>query len=506
MQQVDLAFVNGKLFAPDRDQAQALAVCNGRIAALGSDVQVRALVDETTRVVDLGGRALLPGFVDAHTHLLTTGLQRTFYLDAHTASLDDLLQKVEAVARQRPQGQWIVGRGWDESTWEAARYPSLYDLDRVAPQHPVALIRVCGHILSVNSAALGAVALKDNAVTVDRAHGWLREESAWGFLDHVEPDLDERVRALEAGIYHAHARGVTSIHDVVDTKVIQAYGVLQRAGKLNLRVRLNLVRETFDALLKTGLRGEFGDDFLRLGALKLFADGSIGARNAALLEPYEGEPRTRGELNLNYGQQALVAWLRKGHENGFQLMVHAIGDGAIGAVLDAYEAVGIAPQHRARVEHLELPHDEHLARMERLGVVASMQPNFLQWSGAGKLYEQRLGAERDALIDPHRRVLEHNVPLAFGSDSMPLDPLYGVRLALSAPHEAQRLLLEQALRGYTAGGAYAGRCEARLGTLELGKAADVIVLGDDPFKTPQTLERCRVEQTYVAGQQVYPTT
>jgi len=503
VQQADLAFVNGRLFAPDHDQAQALAVRDGRILALGSDRQVRALVAETTRVVDLEGKALLPGFVDAHTHLLTTGLQRTFYLDAHTASLDDLLQKVEAAARQRPPGQWIVGRGWDESTWKAAQYPSLDDLDRVAPQHPVALIRVCGHILSVNSAALKAVVLDDNAGTVDRAHGWLREESAWNFLDdHVEPDLNERVKALEAGIAHAHAHGVTSIHDVVDTKVIQAYGVLQRAGKLNLRVRLNLVRETFDALLKTGLRGEFGGDFLRLGALKLFADGSIGARNAALLEPYLGQPRTRGELV--YPQQDLVAWLKKGHENGFQLMVHAIGDGAIERVLDAYEAVGIAPQHRARVEHLELPHQRHLERMERLGVVASMQPNFLQWSGAGKLYEQRLGAERDALIDPHRRVLERAAPLAFGSDSMPLDPLYGVRLVVNAPHEAQRLSLEQALRSYTSGGAYAGRCETTLGTLELGQAADLVVLSEDPFASPQALERCRVEQTYVAGQQVYP--
>jgi len=502
VQQADLAFVNGRLFAPDHDRVQALTVRDGRIVALGSDRQVRALVAETTRVVDLEGKALLPGFIDAHTHLLTTGLQRTFYLDAHTSSLDDLLQKVEAAAQQRPLGQWIVGRGWDESTWKAARYPSLDDLDRVAPQHPVALIRVCGHILSVNSAALAATPLKDNAATVDRAHGWLREESAWGFLSHVEPDLDERVMALEAGIAHAHARGVTSIHDVVDRKVIQAYGALQRAGTLNLRVRLNLVRETFDAVLKTGFGGEFGDGFLRLGALKLFADGSIGARNAALQTPYLGQPRTRGELV--YPQQDLVAWLRKGHENGFQLMVHAIGDGAIERVLDAYEAVGIAPQHRARVEHLELPHDKHLARMERLGVVASMQPNFLQWSGAGKLYEQCLGTERDAIIDPHRRVLEHSVPLALGSDSMPLDPLYGVRRVVNAPHEAQRLSLEQALQAYTAGSAYAGRCEASLGTLELGQAADLVVLSEDPFASPQALERCCVEQTYVAGQQVYP--
>lgn len=494
----ELAFVNGPIQTQTDAPAQALAVSQGKIVALGEEAQVRALAGERTRVIDLNGRALLPGFIDAHTHLLRTGMEHTLYLDADAPSLDELLQRVEAEAKAREPGQWVVGRGWDDGRWSGGRYPSRADLDRVAPDHPVALIRVCGHILCVNGRALQEVPVKDDAHTVDRDHGWLREESAWTFLDRIEPDLEVRLAALRAGIAHAHACGITQIHDIADRNEIETYHALQRAGELSLRVRLNVLHPLLDSLIALGIGGEFGDPFLRVGALKLFSDGSLGARNAALGQPYSDDPHTSGQLN--FAQDALVGWMRRGREAGFQLMTHAIGDRAIGAVLDAYEAVGVKPQERARIEHLELPSDAHIDRMARLGVVASMQPNFLQWSGPGKLYQARLGAGRDARIDPHRRVLDSGVALAFSSDSMPVDPLYGVRLAVQAPHEGQRLSAAEALAAYTRGGAYAGFGEAAQGALKVGAWADLVVLSGNPLAR---LDGVRVSETFVAGRSVF---
>ncbi len=499
----DSIFTNGRVLtladAPAR--AQALAVRSGRIVSVGANEDARALAGEGTREVDLAGRALLPGFVDAHTHLLRTGMERTFYLDLNGArSADEVFQRVEAAAREREPGAWVVGRGWDESGWHDGRYPTKAALDRVAPRHPVALIRVCGHILSANSQALDRVPLPADPHTVDFAHGWLREEAAWALLDHIEPALDERVQALAAGITYAHACGITSIHEIADLAAIQAYSRLKRSGRLTLRVRLNVRHALLDHLIATGLAGEFGDGLLRLGALKLFADGSIGARNAALKQPYADAPETSGQLN--HAPEELLRWLKKGHEAGFQLMTHAIGDRAISTVLEAYEAVGVQPGDRARVEHLELPDEADLEKMSRLGVVASMQPNFVQWSGPGQMYEARLGKAREARIDPHRVVLDAGVPLAFSSDSMPVGPLYGMHLAVNAPHDAQRVTVEQALHAYTLGGAYAGFSEAELGSLAPGKRADLVVLDRDPLAHPDALDRLEVAQVYVGGERV----
>jgi len=326
----DSIFVNGRVIALEDapTRAEALAFQNGVIVHVGSNEDARALAGEGTREVDLAGKALLPGFVDAHTHLLRTGMERTFYLDLNgTRSADEVFQRVEAAARAREPGAWVVGRGWDESGWDEARYPAKAELDKVAPEHPVALIRVCGHILSANSRALERVPLPDDPHTVDVKNGWLREEAAWASLDHIEPALDERVEALEAGMAHAHACGITSIHEIADLAAIQAYSRLKRAGRLTLRVRLNVRHPLLDSLIATGLSGEFGDDRLRIGALKLFADGSIGARNAALKQPYSDAPDTSGQLN--HAPEDLVRWMRKGREAGFQLMTHAIGDRAI---------------------------------------------------------------------------------------------------------------------------------------------------------------------------------
>ena len=503
----DTIFVNARLWSPDSlpEGADALAVIDGKIATIGTSGHVRTWANATTEVVDLRGQTLMPGFIDAHTHLVTDGLQASgLHLDlSATASLGEVTDHVREAARSREPGQWIRGRGWDESRWADGRYLTRDDLDAVAPDHPAALSRVDGHLLVVNSRALDAIEAGEASSTVDREHGLLREEAAWAFLDQIPLTDDDIATAIRAGVEKAHSLGITSVHDIVDADRIRGYHRLHRQGALDLRVRLNPLVQYLDELERLGLGSGFGDEWLQLGAIKFFTDGSIGARNAALFEPYTDEPSTTGELN--YEQSDLDQLVQRSHDAGFQVMLHAIGDRAIEAALTALEAADVGPDDRARIEHLELPTDEQFRRMAERGVVASMQPNFLQWSGPGGMYVQRLGAERDARIDPHQRVLDAGVPLAFGSDTMPIGPIYGLSWAVDAPHDAQRVAPDQALRAYTSGGAYVGFADERCGTLRAGADADLIVLSDDPMTTdPARVGDLRIASTYVGGRLVYP--
>lgn len=498
----DMIFINGVVLREGL-KAEALAVRAGRIWAVASTDEIKRLIGPTTEVVDLKGRALLPGFIDAHMHLVSLGLKETGYLLdlSQTSSLDEALELVRETVRLRGEGAWVRGRGWDESRWPEGRYLTREDLDRVAPKSPVALSRVDGHLLVANSQALKLIPIEADPDEFDPKRGILRERAVESFTRQIRLDLDEIEEAILAAVKLAHSLGITSVHDIVTADHMRAYLRLHRRGKLKLRVRMNPVVEHLDPLIELGFVTGFGDETLKLGAIKLFADGSIGARNAALMEPYADQPATRGKLN--YPQDELCALVRKAHENSFQVMIHAIGDRAIQAALDALEEAGVGPEDRARIEHFELPTEEELDRTEKLGVVASMQPNFLQWSGPGGLYEARLGPERDVRIDPHRAVIEEGIPLAFGSDGMPFGPLYGIQLAVNAPHSSQKLSVEEALRAYTLGAAYAGFDEGELGSLEPGKWADLVVLSEDPIQAWKHLAEVRVEETYLAGERVY---
>jgi len=485
-------------------RAEALAVSEGRILAIGSAEEVLRLRTPNTEIVDLTGRALLPGFIDAHMHLVSHGLREIgYYLDLSEAgSREEALERVREGVRDRGPGEWVLGRGWDESRWPEKRYITRGDLDGIAPENPVALVRVDGHILVANTQALERIPLEAAPEEFDAPTGLLRERAAWAFLAQLRPSSQEVEEAIVAAQKRAHALGITAVHDVVHAEHIRAYLRLYKQGKLTLRVRLNVPVEHLDALVELGLGTGFGDDRLQLGAVKIFADGSIGARNAALSEPYADEPSSQGKLN--YPQEELDRLVKKAHEAGFQLMIHAIGDRAIDAALTALERAGVTPEDRARIEHFELPTEQHLERAARLGVVASMQPNFVQWSGPGSMYEKRLGPERDRRMDPHRWVLERGIPLAFGSDGMPFGPLYGIRCVEKAPHGPQRLTIEEALRAYTWGGAYAGFQERELGTLEPGKRADLVVLSEDPTEPPQRIQSLEVHGLSVEGRQVHP--
>ncbi|MCR4405111.1 MAG: amidohydrolase [Candidatus Acetothermia bacterium] len=500
---ITLLLFNGQVITLGRpSRAEALAISGDRIAAVGSSAQVATLAGEETEVVDLQGRAVLPGFIDAHTHLVSTGLVETIYLDlAEARSLEELLELVRAAAHRRAQGEWLISRRWDETYWPEKRYIERRDLDRVAPDHPAALFRVDGHLLSVNSKALELVKLPGElAGCADLERGLLWEEAAWWFHEQLEPEQEELERAILAGARLAHSLGITSVHDIVKPGHVRAYQALGARGQLKLRVYLNPRGEAASLLMEAGLRTGFGDEWLCLGGVKLFADGSIGAGNAALSEPYLDR---EGRGKLNYDDEELFRVVEEAYEQGWQVLTHAIGDRAIEQVLWAYERAGVRPEDRWRIEHFELANDEQLERAARLGLVASMQPNFLKWAKPGDMYEARLGRERTSRIGPHRLALDSGLKLAFGSDCMPLGPLFGVHQAVNAPYPAQRLTVEEAIRCYTLGGAYASFEEGSKGSLEPGKLADLVVLSEDPFEEPSRIGEIKVEMTFAGGELVF---
>jgi len=480
------------------ERADALAIRCGRIAAVGTAAEVLRLRGPATAVVPLHGRAVLPGFFDAHVHFTQVGLELTFYVELGKArSLAEALDRLHSAAASRPEG-WIVGRGWDESRWPERRYLERADLDRAVPHQPCFAARVDGHILAANTLALARCG-RPNGELVDRDLGHLREDAAWELARVARPDRETLIEAVAAASRHAAALGVTAVADMAAPGDLAAYQPALRRGTLKTRAFLYFPDDELPALETLRVSRGFGPPLLTIqGVREVFVDGSIGACTAALADPYRGG---KGNGQLLFERTALCRLWQEASEAGLQLSIHAIGDRAVEEVLAAARLAGTSAHDRHRIEHLELPTPEQLNHVAALGLVASMQPNFLQWSGPGKMYEDRLGRERDARMDPHAWVVERGIPLAFGSDGMPMGPLYGIGLCLDPPYAPQRLTLRDAIRAYTHGAAYASFAEGDLGTITPGKWADLVVLSADPDRT--LWSEIVVDLTFLAGERIY---
>ena len=505
--------VRGRILTMDRTRptAEAMAIGAGKILAVGTEVQAERWRSRKTKVWRLNrGHVVVPGFLDAHAHLAHDAWRETWIDLSACSSLEEALAILRAKVETAHHGEWIVARGWDESAWPVKRYLTRHDLDRISATHPILANRVDGHMCSVNSAVLRRVDFAANADGLERGAdgaptGVLKEAAAKAARDAIPPPTDEAwARLLESRIRFAHSLGITAVHDVVGAAHIRIYLALRAALRLAIRANLMPYAELLDGPLLTGMRSGSGDEWLRLGALKVFADGSFGARTAALFDPYDDEPRATGQLLQS--PKELTALLARAHAAGFQLAVHAIGDRGVDVVLEAFARVlGRDPRqdHRHRIEHAELFPEDGLDRMRELGLVASMQPNFVaRWSRPGGLYERRLGRDRLPRNNPYREILRRRIPLAFGSDGMPYGPLLGIRGAVDAPFVSQRISAMAAIRAYTAGGAYAGFEEDRLGRLREGLLADFVVLSGDP-RRGRAIRGLAVEATVVAGRRVY---
>lgn len=500
MQIIKVEMILTRGVIPTVPGADSIAIACGRILAVGSKDKVVLLANEATRIIDLAGKAILPGFNDAHTHFLQLGLAEIgFRIDLAGLSRKDALSQLAAATRERGSGEWVVGLGWDESRWHDRRPFVREDLDRIAVDRPLVAVRLDGHLLTANTAALRRLPPSIAASAVEATDGILREETAFYLLRTLSPDRATVREALYAAAACAHRLGITSVHAMLPPD-LSIY--MRERGRLPLRVTLCPEVSMLEPLEKLGVTSGFGDEWLRIGGIgEIFVDGSLGAGNAALSEPYTDS----GEIGaLNYSEQGLTALIERAERAGLQTVIHAIGDRAIGLVLNAHAAVGTSPEMRHRIEHFELPTPVQIERAGELALNISMQPNFVgNWSGEEKMYQERLGKERDSKIDPHRLVVDSGLPLAFGSDCMPISPLYGIHSAVNAPYAGQRLRVEEAIFCYTEAGARLSFEEGTKGRIEAGMLADFVILDKDPREERSQIRERTVEMTILNGKIVY---
>jgi predicted amidohydrolase YtcJ len=533
--QADLLLFNGRIYTmdPAHPRAQALAIAGNRILAVGDDAELRPLLGLGGRAVDLAGQVAIPGLTDAHVHF---GWY-SWAIHQGEIDLDNVPSKAEAIARVAsqaqnvPAGEWIQGAGWNKNVWPDPSFPTAADLDAVACDHPVALEDKSHHATWVNSRALElagiTAASKDppgGEIVRDAASqptGILLETAAQLIYKIIpDADVEPMVVALRNGISEAHRLGLTGVHDPGHPVVLAALQVLRARGQLGLRTLVHIPSGDLDAALQLGLRSGLGDEYLRIGGIKLFADGALGPQSAHMLAPFEGTAGNTGIPTLTADQlRDIVIRARVG---GLSIAAHAIGDAANRSVLDAVEyAQGENPAlvHRPwlpdRLEHAQLLHPDDLPRLARLGVVASMQP--IHATSDMEMAERHWGRRCD-LSYAWRSVLDSGAHLAFGSDCPveTLDPLPGIHAAVTRRRHdgspdpdgwipAQRLSVTEAVHAYTLGAAHASG-EAHLkGSLSPGKLADVTVLSRDIFAIePMEILDSRVTTTIFDGRIVFP--
>jgi predicted amidohydrolase YtcJ len=522
----DQLLVNGQIYTMDAGcpRASALAISGERILAVGDDL--RHLLAPGGKAVDLGGRCVIPGLTDSHIHFTGYALSRRALDLAAAATLGQVLALVAERARQTAPGEWILGLRWDQERWPERRFPTAADLDGAAPQHPVMLRAKSGHALVANSRALRLAGI--TAETPDppggrigrdaagHPDGMLFEDSAMSLVADLvpPPGPEETDAALREAFASAWRLGLTAIHDMDGPPAFAAYQRLHLRRELGLRVVKYLPADALDCVLEVGLRAGLGDAWLRVGGIKVFADGALGPRTAAMLAPYEGEPENVGVVTTDEG--TLRALARKATAGGLPLAVHAIGDRANRTVLDVLAEVGKAGPGglRHRIEHVQLLHPDDVGRLAALGIVASMQPIHATQDCE---MADRYWSDRCAGGYAWRSLLEAGTVLAFGSDCPveDLNPLLGIHAAVTRRrtdgfpgpegwYPGQRLTVGEAVRAYTLGAAHAAGLQDRLGSLAPGKLADLVVLDQDIFTCdPMAIAETRVTATMIGGRFVY---
>ena len=536
----DQLLVNGRIYTMDakRPLVSTLAIAGERVLAVGdpstsstelsrSGERLRGMLAPGGKVLDLGGRCVLPGLADSHIHFSSYALSVRALDLSRAATLAEMLALVAERARESPPGEWVVGLRWDQERWPERRFPKASDLDRVALDHPVMLRAKSGHALVVNSVALRLAGI--TAGTPDPAggrigrgaggtpDGMLFEDSAMDLVTDLIPppgpaEMDE---ALREAFPRAWRVGLTAIHDMDGLRAFAAYERLHARGELGLRVVKYLPPEVLDGAPGHSWQAERGSDRLWVVGIKVFADGALGSRTAAMLAPYAGEPENVGVLTTD--ADTLRATARKAAASGLSLAVHAIGDRANRLVLDVLADIGPtqAGEERHRIEHVQLLDPDDVDRLAALGVTASMQP--IHATQDCEMADRYWG-DRCATGYAWRSLLEAGTVLAFGSDSPveDLNPFVGIHAAVtrrradgypgpSGWYPRQRLTVEEAVRAYTWGAAYAAGLEDRLGSLAPGKLADLVVLDRDIFACdPLAIAETRSLATMIGGRFVYP--
>ena len=477
--------------APD---AEALVVRGDRIAALVP----RGASDEWASLerVDLSGLTVLPGFIDAHVHVLHTGLAETGWsVSLGGMTRQEALDRLHQVASERTDGQWIQASGWDESTWTDRRMLDRAALDRAVPDHPLIAIRVDGHLLAANSPAIERLPTGIPEHLVDRNAGHVREEAIHYVKQRVQPGLEQQIEAVAGAARRFHAEGITSVHTMTPPKRFPALRQACHAVSLRVAAYASSLApwECIDQLAPQD------DPWFRVVGWKTFADGSIGARNAAMSVAYADG----GCGALNHADDDLRAWIRHAGHDDWATAVHAIGDRAIAQVLDAHQAAGSPASLPHRIEHFEFPAKAQIQRAVGDGIALCMQPNFVgNWSGPGGLYEEAIGEVRDRKGNPLRALVDAGALLAFGSDGMPVSARYGIHSTVHAPASGQRLAVDEAVAAYTETPARLVGESSDKGRLAEGLLADLVVLREDP-RHADRIDEIDVVATMVGGRFVH---
>jgi hypothetical protein len=527
----DLAIMNTNVITLDsrNTRGEAVAVKHGRILSVGTDGEIRKLIGGGTKTLELRGKTVLPGFIDTHVHLADFGLTLSTLNLEMARSIDEILDLLEERIRSTPKGEWVMGRGWNENRLAERRSPNRWDLDRVSPDHPVYLHHYTCHACVLNSKGLEISKIDRHTkpppggwISVDKGTseptGFLRSNARFlapvGFNGYrPRPSRQGLAQAISRGAEEAVKAGLTGLHVAsADSDEIRICLDLASEGKLPLRITLMPRVELLDSLKRIGVRTSFGSEWVKLGPIKIFSDGSLIAHTAAMSRHFEGEPENVGILD---DQKLFTRQIKDAHRAGMQVAVHATGDRAMEAVVDAYEeALKEAPRgdHRHRIEHGSFITKGLIERIRRLGIIISTQPELVAKYGDG--FESSLGSERIGQTYPYRSLIEAGVVVT-GSSDCPLtycSPLKGIQAAVTRTSEntgktvseEQRISLDDAIRMYTVNAAYASFEETLKGTIEKGKLANFTVLSDEPWSVPaDRIGDIEVEATIVGGSVAY---
>jgi predicted amidohydrolase YtcJ len=536
--QATLILVNGKVWTenPKKPIVQAVALDGNTILAVGADAELRKLAGAGTRVIDLHGRLLLPGFNDAHVHLFGGGESLTTVQTRDVKSQADFKQRIADFARALPAGAWIRDGVWDHQSWNPATLPNHQLIDSITGDHPAFLWRIDGHMALANALTLKLAGIDRNTQNPpggeiehdsDGNPTGILKDAANALVVRIMPPLSaaEQDRVMDAAMREAAAHGVTSVQNMADTpededqpNQFREFQKLERAGKLTFRIYEAMNIRDWKTLASAGIAAPFGSATLRIGNLKSFADGALGSETAWMDEPFTDKPGYSGIssadlLNLDKYYDEL----RQADKAGLQITIHAIGDRANRTILDLYarlEKENGPAERRLRIEHAQHLHPADYARFAQLGVIASMQPYHAIDDGRWAVTE--LGPERIQSSYAWKSLLDAGATLAFGSDwpVAPLDPVMGIYAATTRrtldgknPNgwvPAQRITVAQAVHAYTMGSAFAEHQEKVKGSIEPGKLADLVVLSDDIFTiAPETIEKTKVDLTIFDGKIIY---
>lgn len=536
---MDLIIKNANIVTMDKalPRTKAIAIQDGIIHIVGDNEEVLSYKKEQTEIIDLKGKFMLPGFNDSHMHLLGYGLSLLMADLEGATTVDKMLNKVKSYMQEHPQDTttWIRGRGWNEHSFPTKRLPTKYDLDQISTEHPIALTRICGHVIVVNSKALVLAGIDSDTPQVTGGHfdidengeplGIFRENAMQLIVKHLpEPTVEDFKEAIIRSSKQAITHGITSVQSddfqgMPDyQKVLAAFTALQKEEKMLVRVNEQSYLPTIERLkdfIKEGYQTGTGDDFFKIGPLKLLTDGSLGARTAYLSQPYADDSSTRGIAV--YTQEELDELVVTAHVNSMQIALHAIGDEAMQMVLNSIEKAYThlpkqAPRHS--IIHAQITDHGLLDRMKKLNVIAHIQPLFV--STDLHFVEERIGKERAKTSYQWKTMIDKGIHVACGSDCPieTLDVLQGIYAATTRkdlngyPSDGwvpeEKLSVYEAVHGYTLGAAYASFEENRKGSITVGKLADLVVLSDNIFEIEaDSIKDVKVEMTFVDGKLVY---